>query len=429
MAVVTTARIRSWFETFGIDTDAHAALNGDASAEALFARIAAEINSGQRTLDQFVGSLIRASGDGGVEGILNLLSKRGLTANDVILNSGISGLETATSDSLAEQLSSMILSGALSATDLQAALDATEPVGAITVDPGGGAEIPPAEPIEVEDEGPPPLSLEEQANLIFPYLPDELINIYVDAWAESGSQSVALATMRNSDVYDDFFAGNKREDGTVRLSEAAYISTLEGYSIELLSFGLNPTVFENQMISAIVNGVSVAELGQRLDLAFEGLLGTNLEEVKQFFALDQGIQLTDEAIFAAVIDPTVGESIIRQQISVAQVGAAALLQGFSFGEVETLAGELAGVGFGLNQALGFFGQAKDQTPVLTALAKRFSDLDSTFDLNEFAEASVFGDAFQRRRLQRLQARDQAQFRDTSRIATDEEGALTGLTVR
>ena len=427
MAAITTARVRSWFETFGIDLEAHAILNGDDSVDAMLQRIAGSINSGERTTDQFVQSLIRASGDGGVTGMLNLITKRGLTVNDVLLNSGIEGITAVTSTGLAEWLAGELLAGTIGAVELQGVLDTVEPVGAITVDPAED-EIPPVEEIDPA-ETEPALTLEEQTQLLFPFLPDELVQIYVDAWAQNDNPDVALAVMRQSDAYDQYFAGNRRDDGTVRLSEGEYIQTLEGYSIELLGYGLNPTVFEDQLINSIIGGVSVSELGARLDLAFEQVLGINLDEVKQFYALDQGIEMTDEAIFASIIDPTIADSIIRQEIAVAQVGSAGLLAGFSFGETEGVAERLAGVGFGLQQALGFFGEAADQTVLLTALGRRFSD-GAEFTLEDFAGAEVFADAFQRRRAQRLRDRDRAQFRAPStQIATDTEGALTGLVAR
>ena len=110
MASDTTAiRIRNWFETFmtAEQIAAHAETNGDASIDDLYARVAASINTGDRTLDQFLTSLISATPDNGVLGITNMITKRGLTAADVLAGLIVPGLDlgTATTDTIALVLS------------------------------------------------------------------------------------------------------------------------------------------------------------------------------------------------------------------------------------------------------------------------------------------------------------------------------------
>ena len=155
---------------------------------------------------------------------------------------------------------------------------------------------------------------------------------------------------------------------------------------------------------------------------------TNIPQVAQIYAQYGGIELTEQALFASFIDPTVGEAILSRRISVAQVGGEALARGFSIGQ--QFAEQLAFAGVDQLKARQFFSTAEGQLPTLDELARRFRDPDPTFDLEEYAAASIFGDADQTRRINRLIAQSRSLFSEQiGTIRTSENLAVTGLSAR
>lgn len=435
---MTEAQVRSWMLTFGIDLEAHAALNGDASVDAMLTRIATSINNGERTEAELVRSLIIAAADAGLDptdGIEELFLKRGLTVGDVFQLTGVAGLDlggVSTDDAALAALETALLNGVLNIDELQLALDGLEPTPVLdpVLDPGVGDPALPdtPDPIVVpEVETVDPFEL---ATLLFPFMPRELLDVWVDAWVETGDASLATATMRADSLYDEFFPGIRRDDGTLRMTEAEYLATIEGYTIELLGFGLNPEFFEDQFVSAIENGLSVSEVGSRLAGAFDAIVEA-LPEIRDYYVNTLGIDASDEAIFASFINPEIDTAVIERNVSVAQIGGAAAVAGFDLGITD--AERLAGIGLGLGGALQFFGQASGQVPVLENLASRFGtsarDGSADFSLNNFMDAALFGNAFQQRRIDRLLRQEAAGFRGSSGFSRDQLGGVSGLAVR
>ena len=142
---------------------------------------------------------------------------------------------------------------------------------------------------------------------LFPYLPDEVINKYVDYYAESDRNiDVALGKLRQDPIYDDYFPGNKRADRTVRYNEAEYLAVKKSYKLSLEDYGLNPELFDDTFSNLIAGDVSPSEFKGRIDVVFEGIK-SNIPQVKEFYSANYGIDLTDEAIFASAIKPELGD--------------------------------------------------------------------------------------------------------------------------
>lgn len=272
---------------------------------------------------------------------------------------------------------------------------------------------------------PPPFDFFGAASALLPFLPQALIQIYADAWAEFNDTAVALGVMRQSPLYDQFFPGLRRPDGTLRMSEQEYIATKEAFGISLLELGVNPALFSNRFVELIEGNVSAAEFQIRLNSVFTGILN-NLPEVRAFYTQNFGINMTDEAIFASVLDPEIGQGILNQTISIAQVGGEAALQGFSIGL--GFAERLANAGLTQASARGLFADASFRIPTLTTLAVRFNAPDQTLDLGEFVDAAFFGSASQINRQRRLLAGETASFAPQG-FATTTQGRVTGLEER
>jgi len=265
-----------------------------------------------------------------------------------------------------------------------------------------------------------------QARVLFPWLPDALVQVYADAWAETDSPDVALATTIADPQFDQFFPGLKRSDGTLRVPVAEYVATFEGYMTVLREAGLNPGVFSDQLGDLFAGDVSVSEFQQRVSTVRTGVLD-NIEGVRNFYAAEFGLtDLTDEALVAAALDPTgLGDDILNRRITVAQVGGQAGASGFAIGS--GFASRLVSQGLTQQGARQVFSQAGTQLPGLQQSAQRFGGTDQTFELEEFTSALVGGDATQRRRISRLQSQEQSLFTRSS-LRRDREG-LSGLQER
>ncbi len=289
-----------------------------------------------------------------------------------------------------------------------------------------GPEEPPIPDIPDEPE-PVPIDFERRVAELYPWLPPELIRIYAAAWAETGDQEQALARMRADDSYTDFFPGIKRDDGSLRMTEAEWFATREAYRRLFTEFGLDPALWEKRFTELMEGEVSPNELVGRLGGAYERII-TNIPQVKEFYARQFGLEMTGAAIFASFLDPDIGDALLSRRISVAQVGGEGLARGFDV--TDAFAGRLAAAGVDQLAARQLFTSAEGAVPTLNELARRFSDPDSDFDIEEFAEASIFGDATQRRRIRRLFASETSLFSDMfGAVATSDEFAVTGITAR
>ena len=248
------------------------------------------------------------------------------------------------------------------------------------------------------------------AKSLYPYLPDDVINKYVDYYAESDKNiDVALGKLRQDPIYEDYFPGNKRADQTVRYNEAEYLAVKESYKLSLEDYGLNPELFDDTFSNLIAGDVSPSEFKTRIDVVFEGIKG-NIPQVKEFYSANYGIDLSDEAIFASAIKPELGEQILNRQIGVAQIGGEARRAGF--GDIISLekARELQAAGITQAQARQLFAAAQAELPELESLQiRRGVAEEERIGLEEFTEAAVFQDPEISRRLERLRAEEQAEF--------------------
>ena len=274
---------------------------------------------------------------------------------------------------------------------------------------------------------PEPIDYRAAAANLFPNFPSELLDMFADEWAKFNDPDLALAAVRNSAIYDTLFPGIKRDDGTLRMTEGEYSATMEAYGRLFREFGLNANLFEGRFVELMEGTVSPSELAGRLGAAYEQII-TNIPQVREFYAESFGLDLTDQAIFASFLDPDISDAILNRRLSVAQVGGEALARGFDIGDA--FAGRLAAAGVDQGAARQFFADAEGRLPTLDELARRFSDPDPTFDIDELAAASIFGSADQGRRIRRLLASEQSLFTgQIGTVATSDEFTLTGLRAR
>jgi hypothetical protein len=186
-------------------------------------------------------------------------------------------------------------------------------------------------------------------------------------------------------------------------------------------------MFEGWYTQWLEGDKSPAEVAAELGAVYEGLIA-NIPQVRQFYASQYGLELSDQAIFVSVLDADIATAILNRRISVAQVGGEGLARGFDVDA--SFAEKLVAGGVDQSIARGFFSDAEGRLNTLDTLVQRHRDPDDTFDLLEFADATIFGDAVQNRRVQRALRAEAALFSDqTGSLAMNQELALTGLTAR
>lgn len=284
---------------------------------------------------------------------------------------------------------------------------------------------------------PPPLdeptvperNLDQEAALLYPYLPKQLRDVFVEAWTQYGDQNLALAAMRSSPIYEQYFPGIKRTDGSLRMTELEYAATLDAFDQLLLGVGVNPELFQSQYVNWIEGEVSVPEAADRINTVYQRI--TNADPlVKGALAEQLGVELDDTAFLVAALDPALGQQVFNRQIDLASIRAEASRQGFRL-NTDAAGYLLAGFGNqGIQMARPFFSQAATALPSLNALAERF-DADRDVSLEEFGQAQIFQDATQRRRLSRLLGQSASMFTVGGGLGVVRTpgGSLTGLSPR
>ena len=137
-------------------------------------------------------------------------------------------------------------------------------------------------------------------------LPDELLDIYVAAYVQSGNdEQQAISAVRTSNAYQSYYPGNLNPDGvTTKYSEAEYSQVIDGYNRKFESIGINPDVIltNDRKKQLIQNIVSPDELGTRINTVYSNII-TGIPQVKEYYQRNFGRTLTDEEIIASAIDP------------------------------------------------------------------------------------------------------------------------------
>ena len=271
-------------------------------------------------------------------------------------------------------------------------------------------------------------NLLEETQLLMPWLPQELVQIYADSYVEYGDPELAWAAVRQAPAYDTYYPGNRRDDGTLRLTEQGYASTIDAYEDSFTAIGVNPRVFAERFVELIEGDVSPDELYRdRLQPVFDRVVSAG-PQIQAYYSESLGLDMTIEAIVASVLDPDVGQRILNREITMAEIGGEAADRNFDI--ARDMASELFEQGLGRDDADRFFGEAANLLPTLSVLANRHADPDDEFDLNNFVAAELYDDPEQRRRIRRLVSQERSLFANIgaqTQYSRGRVGGITGLT--
>ena len=274
----------------------------------------------------------------------------------------------------------------------------------------------------------------EQAGQLVPFMKNKgnLLQIYVDTWAETGNDQLALQAVRDSDEYETYFPGNTRIDPStgqgsgIRYTEAQYTALTDAYDRSFIEAGLNPDVFrEAEVYPALVAGdVGSEELTFRINSARQAFVDNPLaEEVRAYYAQNFDIEMTDSALLASALDPSVGEDILRKNISVAQIGAEASAKAFDITLQESE--RLYQLGVTGSKAAQLFSQAETLLGQVESLAA--AQGRQQLGISEYLQAEAFGSSQQQQRFRNILAQQATESAAVLGARRTQQGAVTGLT--
>lgn len=264
-----------------------------------------------------------------------------------------------------------------------------------------------------------------RARAMYPYLPKEILDYFVGRYIDTGDEQLALQETRNNrELYDRFYPGNRREDGSLRFSESDYARQIDGYRRTLSYYNIPPDTVTDWFPRLIEGNITADQFQQRVDQVYATVFQAG-EGVRAAYARMYGVtDLSDGAILANAIDNSVSPVEMNLRISRAQIGGAAEDAGFTINLAE--ATRLQQAGFGMEAAQSFYRQARTLLPRLTDLVARHNDPDSDFSLDEFTDAIVFSTPEQTRRLTRLTLTESSQYAGGRVGAIDQRGGVSGL---
>ena len=173
------------------------------------------------------------------------------------------------------------------------------------------------------------------AAALYPYYPSNLLDLMISSWTETGSIDIALATVRQSDAFEQAFPGIKREDGSLRMTEIQYLELKDDMKDQLRNYNLNPDIFADEIVEAIAGDVDKEEFAGRLAFGYNELIN-NKDVVLEVYREKFGRDLTEEALFAMFISPDISQAGLENQILTSQILAEAEIAGVGLGsEVAT----------------------------------------------------------------------------------------------
>ena len=266
-----------------------------------------------------------------------------------------------------------------------------------------------------------------QLQLMRPWMNEDMLREYVGAYTSEdyGTHDLALEYLRTTEAYEQAFPGNRREDGSLRLTEGEYFSYKEAVRSDLSQY-VNPDLFDAQFVQLMENDVSYAEFSSRFQTVVDRVL-LQADAIQAAYAENTGVAMTTSAMIAAALDPDVGTALLNRQITMAEVSGTADQRGFDISS--DLSNRLAEQGVTLSSARELFGRAAQIVPIIDVLAERHNDPDEAFTIEDFLQSDVFADPAERNRMRRLLAAEASLFSDSPSFTTDRSTQVLGLAER
>jgi hypothetical protein len=300
------------------------------------------------------------------------------------------------------------------------------------------------DPDKDKDPDAPPVTSSEQAlfNAMLETMKVYNIQNFASTWARIrrdypgiGSDE-AMNLLRydaryNSD-YNQRFSGNaaRIKNGFGALDEKTYLQMERGYSKIFKDYTLS--TFDNTAQYAILigNNVDVVETGKRVSLAYDRILNADdaiLNAWRQFFP-----QLSTSDLTAMMLDPKNQLAIMERKVQSAEIGGAALAQGlnaslaaqtiksnrYSNLTTGTIGAEtVRGVNQTLAQTRADYEKIAGEVPEAEKLSSIYGGQLDQYGQIESEKANILGLASEKRKLDRLIAREKTNFQSRAGTST------------
>lgn len=220
---------------------------------------------------------------------------------------------------------------------------------------------------------------------------------------DGATEATITLSLQESPEYQKRFSANAtRLKNNLRvLSPSEYLNLEDGYRQVLSSYGLTQFSTDDYVSQFISNDMSATELNTRVSTAVSRIQNADPTIAK---TLRDFYNIGTNDLVGYILDPTTNVNKIQQQISTAEIGAAARNQGLAT-DVNTAAG-LAAQGITQQQAQAGYANIGDILPT----AEKLGEIYGTAYTQGTAEQEVFGQlASAKRTRQSLTGSEQAMF--------------------
>jgi hypothetical protein len=228
--------------------------------------------------------------------------------------------------------------------------------------------------------------------------------------------------------YTQRFSGNQTriKNGLGAVDEKTYLEMERGYSQVFKNYSL-PTFDNAGMYSTLIgNGVNVVEAGQRVSMAYDRVLNSDpgtLDAWRKFYP-----QLNTADLVATMLDPKNQVAVMERKVQAAEIGGAALTQGLNASmAAETIqsnrysnlttgtigADAIRNTNQGLPQTKTDYEKIAGQLPVAEKLSSIYGGQLAQYGQVEAEKANILGLASEKRKLEDLVSREQANYQGSS----------------
>lgn len=240
-----------------------------------------------------------------------------------------------------------------------------------------------------------------------------------------------IIELRNTPAYKQRFKANSQRiaKGLAALSEAQYIQTEDNYRQILRTYGLNRFDNDNYVSKFLADDISPQELGERVTIAVNRLQMAD-PAITNTLRTYYGIK--DADMVAVILDPKTQLPALQRQITAAEIGTAAMRQGFNLNlpiekqkASQATAEQLAAQGVTKEEAERGYSSIAEILPTAQKLSDIYAGELESYGLPE-AEQEVFGElASARRKRQQLVERERAGFSGQSGVGRGTLSSPTG----
>lgn len=135
------------------------------------------------------------------------------------------------------------------------------------------------------------------------------LNWFQNVAATAASADEVVQQIRGTSQYKTRFPGLLRQDGTMRMNEAEYLSTEDNYRQVLRQFGQPDAALDSpqDFIGFFENDLDANEVRDRLTV-YENVRSAG-RDVSDAFYVYAGMRVSDDDLYAAVVDPAKGQQL------------------------------------------------------------------------------------------------------------------------